>query len=34
MKIDVYIDPSEATKLEFAQVTLRCEDLNVASILI
>ena len=33
MKIDVYIDPSEATKLEFAQVTLRCEDLNVASIL-
>ena len=33
MKINVCINPSEATKLEFAEVTLLCEDLNVASVL-
>ena len=33
MKIDVYIDPSETTKCEFAVVTLRCETLNVTSVL-
>lgn len=33
MKIDVCINPSEATKLEFAEVTLQCEDLSVASVL-
>ena len=33
MKIDVYVNPSEATKLEFAEVTLRCEALKVASVL-
>ena len=33
MKIDVCINPSEATKLEFADVTLQCKDLNVASVL-
>ena len=33
MKIDTLIDPSEGTKLEFAVVTLRCEALNIASVL-
>lgn len=33
MKIDIHISPSEATKYEFAVVTLQCEDLNVASVL-
>ena len=33
MKIDILIDPSEVTKFEFAVVTLRCEALNIASVL-
>jgi hypothetical protein len=33
MKIDILINPSEATKYEFAAVTLRCEALNTASVL-
>ena len=33
MKIDIHINPSEATKFEFAKVTLCCETLNVASVL-
>ena len=33
MKIDIQINPSESTKFEFAEVTLRCEVLNVAGVL-
>ncbi len=33
MKVDICINPSEATKFEFAEVTLRCETLNIASVL-
>ena len=33
MKIDIHIDPSKATKYEFANVTLRCEGLNLNSVL-
>ena len=33
MKIDIHINPSESTKFEFAEVTLRCEALEVASVL-
>ena len=33
MKIDILIDPSEATKFEFAAVTLQCKALNIASVL-
>ena len=33
MKIDIHINPSESTKFEFAKVNLRCEALNVASVL-
>ena len=31
MKIDIHINPSEATKSEFVKVSLRCDTLNVAS---
>lgn len=33
MKIDILISPSEATKLEFAEVTLRCADHDVECVL-
>lgn len=33
MKINILISPSEATKFEFAVVTLRCEALDTASVL-
>lgn len=33
MKINVSINPTEATELEFAEVTLQCEELNVSSVL-
>ena len=33
MNIDIHINPSESTKFEFAEVTLQCEALNVASVL-
>lgn len=33
MRIDIHVKPAAATQLEFAEVTLRCEALNVASVL-
>lgn len=33
MNIGIHVNPSESTKFEFAEVTLQCEALNVASVL-
>lgn len=33
MRIEIHVNPAAATQFEFAEVTLRCEALNVASVL-